>query len=60
MKNSYDELLHNDKIKTLVQTLFVEYEKSDQAAFFVSFLKIVEILTQIFMRVEHRARRNSS
>ena len=33
-------------MKTLVQSLFVEYEESHHTAFFVSFMKMVEILTQ--------------
>ena len=45
-RNAYKKLVANDEIKNLVNSLFMGMEQSPQAQYWLSFLEMVEVLTQ--------------
>ena len=55
IKEAYDDLENNDEIKDIVETLLRDCSDSDHASLFVSFMEMVEILTQNIhsLRTQH-------
>ena len=46
LQDGYTDLENNDELRNLVETLFRDSKDSDQASLYISFMEMVEILTQ--------------
>ena len=46
LRDAYTDLENNNELKNLVETLFRDSKDSDQASMYISFMEMIEILTQ--------------